>query len=109
MTTPSWIRQPRLWAGAALVASGLTGGAILGTTLTAGAATTSSTTPAASSPSATTPPGAPNGAPGHQAPPPGGGQLQDSGTYAHTFTQPGSYTYHCTVHPNMTGTVVVTA
>lgn len=25
-----------------------------------------------------------------------------------TFTIPGTYTYHCTVHPGMTGTVVVT-
>jgi len=25
-----------------------------------------------------------------------------------TFTQPGTYTYHCTVHPYMKGTIVVT-
>ena len=29
-------------------------------------------------------------------------------TFAHTFTTPGSTTYHCSIHPYMTGTVEVT-
>ena len=29
-------------------------------------------------------------------------------TYSFTFNTPGTYTYHCSVHPFMTGTVVVT-
>jgi plastocyanin len=29
------------------------------------------------------------------------------GTYRHTFTRPGSYSYYCTLHPNMKATVVV--
>lgn len=29
-------------------------------------------------------------------------------TYSHTFTSPGTYTYHCAIHPYMHGTVVVT-
>ena len=28
-------------------------------------------------------------------------------TYRHTFTKPGTYTYYCTLHPNMKATVVV--
>jgi len=28
-------------------------------------------------------------------------------TYRHTFTAPGTYTYYCTLHPNMKATVVV--
>ncbi len=30
------------------------------------------------------------------------------GTFDFTFTQPGTYTYHCTVHHYMKGTIVVT-
>ncbi len=30
------------------------------------------------------------------------------GSFSFTFTQPGTYTYHCTVHPYMKGTIVVT-
>ena len=30
------------------------------------------------------------------------------GTFDFTFTQPGTYSYHCTVHPYMKGTIVVT-
>ncbi len=30
-----------------------------------------------------------------------------SGTFYHTFDTPGVYTYHCTLHANMVGTVVV--
>jgi plastocyanin len=39
----------------------------------------------------------------------GSGDPQRSGTFRHTFDQPGTYTYACTVHPQMTGRVVVTA
>jgi plastocyanin len=36
------------------------------------------------------------------------GEPQRSGSFAHTFATPGSYDYVCTVHPQMTGRVVVT-
>jgi plastocyanin len=36
-----------------------------------------------------------------------GGMMQGD-TFEHTFDQAGSFTYKCTVHPNMTGTVEVT-
>jgi plastocyanin len=36
------------------------------------------------------------------------GSLSQGQSYSHTFTQEGTFTYHCTVHPSMTGTVVVT-
>jgi len=39
----------------------------------------------------------------------GSGDPQRSGTFAHTFDQPGTYDYACTLHPRMTGRVVVTA
>lgn len=29
------------------------------------------------------------------------------GTWERTFEQPGTYHYICTLHPNMTGTVIV--
>lgn len=36
------------------------------------------------------------------------GQLAaGSGTYSHTFSTPGTYTYHCSNHPTMTGTIIV--
>lgn len=36
------------------------------------------------------------------------GTPQGKGTFRFTFTQPGTYTYVCQVHPNMRGTVIVT-
>jgi len=33
--------------------------------------------------------------------------LSNSQTFTHTFTTPGVYTYHCTLHPSMTGTITV--
>ena len=33
--------------------------------------------------------------------------LANGASYAFTFTQPGTYTYHCSIHPSMTGTIVV--
>jgi plastocyanin len=30
------------------------------------------------------------------------------GTFSHRFTQPGTYDYLCTLHPNMTGVIEVT-
>ena len=35
--------------------------------------------------------------------------LQSGDSYAHTFGQPGTYMYRCTIHPNMRGMVVVTS
>lgn len=35
--------------------------------------------------------------------------LQRNGTYTHTFEDPGEFDYVCTVHGNMTGTIVVVA
>ncbi|HEY2706381.1 MAG TPA: cupredoxin family copper-binding protein [Candidatus Dormibacteraeota bacterium] len=34
--------------------------------------------------------------------------LVTGGTYTHTFTAPGTYHYHCAIHPFMHGTVIVT-
>ncbi len=28
-------------------------------------------------------------------------------TYSYTFSTPGTYTYHCKLHPHMTGTIIV--
>jgi plastocyanin len=36
------------------------------------------------------------------------GQLQQGQTYSFTFTIPGTYLYHCGIHPFMTGTIIVT-
>jgi plastocyanin len=36
------------------------------------------------------------------------GDPQRKGTFTHTFDQPGTYSYHCTIHDGMTGRVVVT-
>jgi len=35
------------------------------------------------------------------------GVLAQNATYSETFDTPGTYTYHCTIHPNMVGTVTV--
>jgi amicyanin len=34
-------------------------------------------------------------------------QLSTGNSYSFTFTQAGSYTYHCSIHPSMKGTIVV--
>ena len=36
-----------------------------------------------------------------------GGTVDAGGTYKFTFTAKGTYTYHCLIHPDMTGTIVV--
>jgi plastocyanin len=33
--------------------------------------------------------------------------LQPGASYSFTFAKPGTYPYHCTIHPFMTGTVMV--
>ena len=35
--------------------------------------------------------------------------LDTNGVYSYTFTTPGTYKYFCSLHPHMTGTVVVEA
>lgn len=35
--------------------------------------------------------------------------LDTDGTYSFTFTTPGTYKYFCSLHPHMTGTIVVEA
>jgi len=35
--------------------------------------------------------------------------VNSANTYTKTFTTAGTFTYHCTIHPFMTGTVTVTA
>ena len=34
--------------------------------------------------------------------------LAQGQSYSYTFTKPGTYNYHCSIHPSMKGTVVVT-
>ncbi|MGH8933433.1 MAG: cupredoxin domain-containing protein [Egibacteraceae bacterium] len=36
-----------------------------------------------------------------------GSDTQSAGTYTHIFDEAGTFAYVCTLHPNMTGTVVV--
>lgn len=33
--------------------------------------------------------------------------LMSTGTFTHTFTDPGTYDYTCSLHPDMRGTIVV--
>jgi plastocyanin len=33
--------------------------------------------------------------------------LASGASYSFTFTQPGTYTYHCSIHPSMKGTIIV--
>jgi plastocyanin len=35
------------------------------------------------------------------------GQIQPGATFSHAFDQPGTYAYHCSIHPFMHGMVVV--
>ena len=35
------------------------------------------------------------------------GNIPDGGRYSVTFDQPGTYNYHCTIHPGMTGQIIV--
>jgi plastocyanin len=35
------------------------------------------------------------------------GSLASGASYSFTFTQPGTYTYHCSIHPSMKGSIIV--
>ena len=35
------------------------------------------------------------------------GNVPSGGSFTHQFTAAGTYGYHCTIHPQMTGTVIV--
>jgi plastocyanin len=35
--------------------------------------------------------------------------LSSGASYSFTFTQPGTYSYHCSIHPSMKGTIIVTS
>lgn len=37
------------------------------------------------------------------------GDLATGQSYTQLFTTPGTYTYHCSIHPDMTGTIIVNA
>jgi plastocyanin len=34
-------------------------------------------------------------------------ELQTGGSYSFTFTKPGTYPYHCSIHPSMVATIIV--
>jgi plastocyanin len=36
------------------------------------------------------------------------GDLANGASFSHTFTAPGTYAFHCNIHPSMTGSVTVT-
>lgn len=36
------------------------------------------------------------------------GNIGSNGTFSYTFSTAGSFSYHCSIHPTMKGTVVVT-
>jgi len=36
------------------------------------------------------------------------GDMSNGATFSFTFTAPGTYAYHCSIHPNMVGSIVVT-
>ena len=35
--------------------------------------------------------------------------ISQGGSFSFTFTKPGTYPYHCSIHPSMTGSVMVTS
>lgn len=37
------------------------------------------------------------------------GNIASGSEFKHTFSTPGTYSYHCSIHPSMTGTIVVTS
>jgi plastocyanin len=39
----------------------------------------------------------------------GSGNLNQGDTFSFAFSQPGTFAYHCSVHPNMKGTITVVA
>ena len=39
---------------------------------------------------------------------PGSGPIGPNQTFSHTFADAGTIAYHCEIHPNMTGTVIIT-
>ena len=38
---------------------------------------------------------------------PASGVINHGETYAFTFNTPGTFSYHCSIHPSMKGTVIV--
>lgn len=38
----------------------------------------------------------------------GSGSIPQNGEYSHTFQEAGTFDYHCKIHPNMQGKVIVT-